>query len=146
MLAEPLDQIEQDAVDIGGERARVLVVDDSEAIRTLFQVMLSMALPDVEIDTADNGQAAVEAFVRNRHSVLLLDLNMPVMDGPAAFRRIAEMCALHDWEMPRVVFCTGYAPPPMVRDIVDKPSRHRLLCKPVTEESLVQTVRSCLAR
>ena len=70
---------------------------------------------------------------------------MPVMDGQSAFLEIEKRCCDNGWEMPRVVFCTGYAPPETVREIVAGSSLHALLCKPVSNEDLVDTVRARLA-
>jgi len=125
-------------------RERILVVDDSAGIRQLFRVILESALPERAIDLADNGAEAVKVFEDGHHAVVLMDLNMPIMDGQAAFMRIDEICHSRNWEMPCVVFCTGYAPPATVRRIVAKNSAHGLLAKPLTEEDLLEAVRRCL--
>jgi CheY-like chemotaxis protein len=57
----------------------VLVVDDEPAIRNLEQAVLRSAGYDVL--TASNGAEALEVMERTRPSVLVLDLQMPVMDG-----------------------------------------------------------------
>jgi len=127
------------------DKGRILVVDDSAGIRKLFKLILTVAMPDSEVDEAEDGATALAAFSHKHHGVLLLDLNMPVMDGQTAFRRIDEMCRERNWEMPSVVFCTGYAPPQTVKRIVDGSSCHCLLAKPVTEAKLVDAIRSRLA-
>jgi CheY-like chemotaxis protein len=71
---------------------------------------------------------------------------MPVMDGQFAFGEISKLCADKGWEMPAVVFCTGFAPPDSVMGAVDASDHHGLLLKPVTGEVLVQAVRSRLER
>ena len=74
------------------DRKRVLLVDDEESIRTLFQIILSAQLPDRTFDVASNGAEAVESFIRGHHAVLLMDLHMPVMDGQIAFAEIERIC------------------------------------------------------
>ncbi len=66
----------------------ILVVDDHTVVRRGI-VGLLQAEPDFEIvaDVAD-GQAAVNAAVRYRPSVVLMDLRMPVMDGVEATEQI----------------------------------------------------------
>ena len=71
-----------------GERVRVLVVDDDAAICEL----LRLALEDdgYEVATAANGAAGLGRAVAFAPDVILLDMHMPVMDGPsfaAMYRR-----------------------------------------------------------
>ena len=142
--------VKTDGVGDGGEtlvpldRSRILVVDDSSGIRELFCVILSTALPDRVVDVAENGQVAVTRFGQDHHAVLLMDLNMPVMDGESAYLEICRLCRAQGWSMPAVVFCSGYAPPAMIRELLDSHSHHRLLPKPVSEEDLVAAIKGCL--
>jgi len=128
------------------DRSKVLVVDDEQVIRKLFEMVLSWELPDTRIEVASNGQEALQAFQCGHHAVLLMDLHMPVMDGQHAFHEIEKSCQDQNWEMPHVVFCTGFAPPASLRRIVAPGSIHKLLCKPVSNECLVETVRGSLDR
>jgi CheY-like chemotaxis protein len=120
----------------------LLIVDDEAMIVRLFRSVLSSAMPQAKIETAANGLEAVEKFEKGHHHTLMMDLHMPVMDGRRAFARIKELCAEKDWDMPAVVFCTGYAPPDWVRSAMQEDSRHRMLAKPVSASVLVETVRS----
>lgn len=66
---------------------RILVVDDEKNIR----ITLSQALEELaEVDTAVNGEDALEKIGRQAYRVVLLDLRMPGMDGMEVLRRIAE--------------------------------------------------------
>jgi two-component system cell cycle sensor histidine kinase/response regulator CckA len=125
-------------------KRRVLVVDDEAPIVDLFKLMLESIIPNVEVDTAGNGREALEAFKLHQHSVIVMDLHMPEMDGQSAFAALNKLCAENGWSMPGVVFCTGYAPPDGVKDAIAGDSLHDLLHKPVTTEALVQAVESRL--
>jgi CheY-like chemotaxis protein len=127
------------------DRARILIVDDETSIVKLFKMLLEFDLPGRQIDTACNGAEAVEKFASGHHRVLIMDLHMPVMDGLHAFLNIETACRERSWEMPAVVFCTGYAPPDTVLKAVGEGGTHCLLQKPVTSETLVKTVASRLA-
>lgn len=126
------------------DRGRVLIVDDEATIVRLFKMLLEFDLPGKQIDTACNGAEAIEKFSSGHHGVLVMDLHMPVMDGLNAFLNIESSCRSNDWQMPAVVFCTGYAPPDPVLKAVAGSSSHCLLQKPVTSDVLVQAVASRL--
>jgi len=67
-------------------RMRLLVVDDNAVNRELITTLLSPF--DIEIDTAADGAEAIEAFGRACYDVILMDVQMPIMDGLTATRRI----------------------------------------------------------
>lgn len=123
------------------DRSRVLVVDDEDLIIRLFKTILTSELPGVSVDVAGNGAEALDSFRQNRHAVLLMDLHMPVMDGQVAFREIEKLCAANRWEMPSVVFCTGFAPPDSISRVVSGNSLHCLLSKPVPSSVMVDSIR-----
>ena len=70
---------------------RVVVVDDEPMVCAHLRTILGSA-PDIEVvDEAHDGSAGVEAVVRSRPDVVLMDLRMPVMDGIAAIERIVKL-------------------------------------------------------
>lgn len=70
-------------------KRRVLIVDDSPAMRQLLT--LAMARFGVTIDQADDGIAALKALKTTpAYDLVLLDINMPVMDGMKLLRRMQE--------------------------------------------------------
>lgn len=68
--------------------SRVLVVDDDEYNRLLL--MRYLPSPPFTVETAANGQAALEAVARLWPDFILIDMEMPVMDGLEAVARIRE--------------------------------------------------------
>lgn len=74
--------------------SKVLVVDDSPSMRKAVSLMLrGMRLETIE---ADNGEQAVALYVEQRPSIVLLDVNMPGIDGYETARRI-RIAAPDDW-------------------------------------------------
>lgn len=67
---------------------RVVLVDDHAVIRAGLQQLLA-GTPDLEVvGTAENGAQALEVVRRERPDVVLMDLQMPEVDGVAATRLI----------------------------------------------------------
>ena len=126
------------------DRRRILVVDDEASIVRLFTMLLEHGLPDKQVDAAGDGAEAVEKFAAGHHGVIIMDLHMPVMDGLNAFRNIESSCRARGWQMPAVVFCTGYVPPDSVIRAVAGGAAHCILQKPVLGDILVRTVAARL--
>jgi CheY-like chemotaxis protein len=68
---------------------RVLVADDSSDNRLLIEAFLKRA--GGSVDHAENGAVAVEKFERNRYDIILMDIQMPEMDGYTSVMRIREV-------------------------------------------------------
>ncbi len=70
---------------------RVVVVDDQALLRGAFRLLVDSA-PDLEVvGEGENGAEAVALVGELRPDVVLMDIRMPVMDGLAATRAIAEL-------------------------------------------------------
>ena len=75
--------------DEAGERLQILVVDDLDANRELVRALLEAAGQDV--DEAAGGAQAVSMAVRRTYDLILMDLQMPGMDGFATARAIRRL-------------------------------------------------------
>jgi two-component system cell cycle response regulator DivK len=71
---------------------RVLLVEDNEVNRYLAQFLLERA--GFVVDTAADGQQALERARAQRPDLVLMDMRMPVMDGLEATRRLKADPAL----------------------------------------------------
>jgi CheY-like chemotaxis protein len=69
--------------------ASILVVDDNPDLLSTFSLMLKRR--GYNVDTAEDGLAAVDKFRRHYFDVTLMDVVMPGMNGVEAFRRIREI-------------------------------------------------------
>jgi two-component system cell cycle response regulator DivK len=65
---------------------RILVIEDQPDNRTILRDLLSAA--GYEVLEAEDGQAGVAMAVAERPDLILMDIQMPVVDGYAATRRI----------------------------------------------------------
>jgi CheY-like chemotaxis protein len=66
----------------------ILVVDDEPVIREVVAMLLEDE--GYTVLTADDGHAALDVFQREAPALVLMDVMMPRMDGPAAFRAMRE--------------------------------------------------------
>lgn len=106
--------------------ARVLVVDDGEPNRRLIRLVLERA--GVRVQTATNGQEAVELVSNRDFDIVLMDMQMPVMDGYTATTRLRQQGVtlpiialtantMHgDEEKCRAAGCTGFLGKPVDLD------------------------------
>jgi CheY-like chemotaxis protein len=67
---------------------RVLAAEDNAVNRLVLKTLMEPF--GVEVEVVDNGVLAVEAWARGAFDLILMDVQMPVMDGPTASRLIRE--------------------------------------------------------
>lgn len=77
-------RIAEDKVQLTG--ARILVVDDGESNRQLLRLVLQRAGAEVEL--ANDGRIGLQTALRNTYDLILMDMQMPVMDGYTATARL----------------------------------------------------------
>lgn len=85
------------------ESRTILMVEDDVGLST----MLTFALEDARyiVQHATNGAEALEALSSSWPSLILLDLRMPVMDGPTFLRTASER---YGQRLPPVIIMTAY--------------------------------------
>ena len=114
---------------------RLLIVDDQHLVRSGFRMMLSVE-PDLDVvGEADNGAVALEQARALRPDVVLMDVQMPVMDGIEATR------ALVAEDLGRVLILTTFDRDDYVFDGLQAGASGFLL-KNAEPEQLVDAVRA----
>jgi CheY-like chemotaxis protein len=68
--------------------ARILGVEDTPALRALLELSLTRA--GYRVDLAEEGRSAVELFLAAAYDAVVMDVQMPVMDGLTAVMRMRE--------------------------------------------------------
>jgi DNA-binding NarL/FixJ family response regulator len=72
------------------QKIKVLVVDDKSNIRSMLAQQINGASDCEVVGEAENGQVAIDLARQFKPNVILMDIEMPVMDGIAATRVIAR--------------------------------------------------------
>lgn len=81
--------------------ARIMIVDDNFSIRLLISALITDAGYEVVLQ-ATNGQEALNAYFNTKPDLLIVDYQMPVMDGISLIKEIKK-----DDSAVKVLLCTG---------------------------------------
>lgn len=85
------------------EQINVVIVDDEKFVRGALRTYLSQTQDVVVIAEGENGQEAIDLVRQHRPDVLIIDVQMPVMDGVAAIRHIVA-----EFPETRILVVTGH--------------------------------------
>ena len=139
---------------LGGERPRepaeeepaatttgrsILVVDDEESIQRLLGSILE--LDGHRVHTARNGLEALERIGRRHYDVVITDIKMPDMDGPALYERLLKLDPIL---AQRTVFITGDTVSPETRNFLQQ-VRNPCLAKPFRLRQVRETILQILS-
>ncbi|HEY0477452.1 MAG TPA: response regulator [Kofleriaceae bacterium] len=113
----------------------ILVVDDSAVSRSIVIRSLPRGW-DVTVTQAGNGQEALIALRNKPHAVVLLDLNMPVMDG----YEFLEAINGSELARPVVIVLSGDIQPG-AQARVKQLGAHAFVKKPVRADSVLDALR-----
>jgi two-component system, cell cycle response regulator DivK len=87
------------------EHPTIMIVEDYDDTRLMVKLLLEKR--GYRVLEADDGQKGVELALRERPDLILMDLNMPHLDGFAATRRLRAHAEMRD--IPIIAF-SGYGP------------------------------------
>ena len=118
------------------EPVRILVAEDDPDFRELLELVLGEEFPGAEIECVSDGRQAVEAFDRKPPSVVVLDLQMPEMDGMAV---TAMLRARPSERIPIIVLSASGGPKEW--QLLSSLGADRFMVKPVSLDDVVSTIR-----
>jgi len=121
---------------------RILLAEDDPMIRELFTMQLRRRGWHVEV--AGSGEEAFEMWILRPFDVILMDLQMPGMDGLEATRQIRAREMEGD-EPVRIVGVTAHARQKVIEECL-KEGMDEILTKPVKSQELEETILKCLQK
>jgi DNA-binding NarL/FixJ family response regulator len=115
---------------------RIMIAEDQRIVREGLIALLEDEHDMTIVGEAANGQAAVELFARLQPDIVLMDLQMPVMDGPEATRRIRDQAP-----DARILVLTTYATDEFIFKALRAGARGYLL-KDTSADELLAAIRA----
>jgi diguanylate cyclase (GGDEF)-like protein len=119
---------------------KVLVVDDNRISQTIAVGMLEMV--GCKTDVAHNGAVAIQAFEREAWDLILMDCNMPEMDGYEATAAIRVLEAKHGGHVPIVAMTANTRAADVEKCLAAGMDDH--LSKPLTLDNLTSRLQRWL--
>jgi DNA-binding response OmpR family regulator len=117
--------------------ASILITDDESSIRLMLRTALES--DGYLVQEASNGRDALDAMAHQPFDLMVLDLNMPNIDGMAVLEQMKSIAAAK----PRVIILTAYGSVPTAVKAT-RLGAVDFLEKPITPADLRQSVRSVL--
>jgi methyl-accepting chemotaxis protein len=122
------------------EKKKVIVIDDDEPILTMTKGMLGN---DYDVTTAKSGKEALDLFLQGYASdLVLLDLNMPDMDGWETYNMIKDISNLH--KVPIAIFSSSDDPKDKAQ--AQKMGAADFIKKPLNKSEMLERVGKLIGR
>jgi len=118
----------------------ILLVEDSPDNQVLVQSYLKST--PYQVDVAEHGGVAVEQFKQGHYDVILMDMNMPVMDGYEATRAIRAWEHEQDLAETQIIALTALALKEEGEKILDAGCNAHLT-KPIKRQTLLEVLHAC---
>jgi len=124
-------------VPAGPRSLRILLAEDSQDNVLLIEAYLKAS--GYTADVARNGEIALEKFITGTYDVVLMDVQMPIMDGYSASRRIRQWEADNNATPVPILALTAHALPEEVRKSFDAGCTAHLT-KPIRKATLLAAI------
>jgi chemosensory pili system protein ChpA (sensor histidine kinase/response regulator) len=116
---------------VKGRKPKILIVDDSLSVRKFLSGMLSKN--NYEVETAKNGQSALEMLGQKDYDAIITDLEMPQLSG---YELIEQIRADSRWDKLPVIVLTGRASKQIEQQAL-KLGANQFVIKPFKDKDLL---------
>lgn len=119
---------------------KLLIVEDDASIREAFSIILKLN-DTYDVTTADNGQVALDLCNENTYNIILLDIMMPIMDGPTFLR---EYLKLYPNDVTKIIIMSNLSSGSELSILRDYGVDRFVLKSSLTPQKLMDTVAEVL--
>ncbi len=120
----------------------VLVVDDSTIVRRVLKNVLNKYFEEPTLFEAENGEIAMQIMKTEEINIILLDWNMPIMNGEEV---VDAVRANKEWNKTRIIMATTEGGKDAVLKLIKK-GVNGYMVKPFQEDSIFKTLDTVTAR
>ncbi|MGZ0051558.1 response regulator [Brevibacillus gelatini] len=117
--------------------ARILIADDSIVVREYIRIILQRAGHQV-IAEAANGLDAYQQYKTHQPDVVMMDINMPGMNGIDTVKKI-----ISEFPNAYIIMISTYGLKHLVFEAINAGARH-YITKPIDEERLLDSIQNAL--
>lgn len=120
--------------------ARILLADDNDTTRKFVSIVLENE--GSIVTQAENGRQVLGLLEKTDYELVLMDMEMPVMDGIAATKSIRNGDCFMRFRQFRnipIIAVTGNSDPETIKTVMDI-GMNAYVCKPVSKQDLIRTI------
>ena len=125
---------------IASRPLHILLVEDSPDNQVLVRSYLKST--PYQVDVAEHGAVAVERFKEGHYDVILMDMNMPVMDGYEATRAIRAWEQQNDMSKTQIIALTALVLKEEGEKILEAGCNAHMT-KPIKRQTLLEVLQAC---
>lgn len=118
----------------------ILLVEDDADTRKILAEVIALAFPDLQVYDADSGATGLECFKKYAPSIVITDMNMPVMDGIGMVKQIKAI----DAEV-KLIILTAFSDKSILAETTTEIKIDHYVQKPTDYGKLFAAIEQCIA-
>lgn len=119
----------------------LLLVEDSKDNQNIVKAYLKNS--DVKITTVENGQEAIDCYKKNQYDIILMDIQMPLMDGYTATKEIRRMERVQSSKHTPIIAVTAHALGSEMKKCIES-GCNEVISKPFSKKQLLDKINEFL--
>jgi CheY-like chemotaxis protein len=136
---QPISKTEVASTDKTAKSTKILIVEDVAMNMLLIKFLLTKLIPDVTIVEAENGIEAIAKWKDELPDLILMDMQMPEMDGIDATKEIRKLEKNSEKQTPIIALTAGALQEE--REKCLSAGMNDFLTKPIEQEKLLETLK-----
>jgi two-component system chemotaxis response regulator CheY len=112
----------------------ILIVEDDVDLLEIYKEILE--LHEFDVDTALNGEEGVKKYIEKRSSLVIMDVDMPILDGYEAFKQIKKID-----NNANIIIVTGFSEFELKSQEAIKKGLMKVISKPLGIDQLLELAK-----